>query len=702
MNENEELFANLRSGYFQVQERSIDGLKYIQPNAGADKYIISHYRKDQYYGFILQKQPYMQEVHLVLLSSKSEVRDVISDDILISKLQENIDITLLHDNPEEFQRLYSNSPFLIDNPNDIREKRVQKIQSIINNALTYENEKKSAITSLIYKCNGEDIQKLLGDKIKESEEYKKVVENNDAFNRQTDEARAEVKQLEAKLEELKNQTHLQNNTANSVDDNELKDRRKEKNELDVKIEILKSEVLELEKQLYDLSVIKNLKDERMYLERRTDELGKEVDKLESKQKKLQSDVKEAITKGVNESAQNAFDPYISNALVEAAGQWRSQSELQDYEEIANFMEKYECDIIEKKDFLDIQVSGIQKFRSYTKNDILNMYICLSQNFLTIFSGEPGTGKTSICDILANSLGLNIFDNKKDERGKTISKNRYIPISVERGWSSKRDLIGYFNPLTKKYDRSNAKIYDGLMILNQEREKSRFPYIVLLDEANLSQVEYYWADFMRAADKTFNKYDETVMINIGLDEEIYIPKTLRFLATINNDHTTEELSPRLIDRAWIIKLPEVDPKEITDKISDCFKSPVIWDTIENTFIRSENMIVILKKPLNDIYALFDKFHLSVSPRVKQSIERYICVAQEIMEDELGVTKKEKALDYAVIQKLLPKINGLYSNYENLFKRLLEICTENHLKMTTEALTVMQEYSNQNMGYCKYLM
>ena len=54
-----------------------------------------------------------------------------------------------------------------------------------------------------------------------------------------------------------------------------------------------------------------------------------------------------------------------------------------------------------------------------------------------------------------------------------------------------------------------------MILNEERQESRFPYIILLDEANLSPIEYYWADFMRAADSNENN----VFINIGLDKDI---------------------------------------------------------------------------------------------------------------------------------------------------------------------------------------
>ena len=67
----------------------------------------------------------------------------------------------------------------------------------------------------------------------------------------------------------------------------------------------------------------------------------------------------------------------------------------------------------------------------------------------MISGAPGSGKTSICNILGRVLGLNNIENKIKD--KTLWKdpslaNRYMAVSVERGWNSKRDFIGYFNPL----------------------------------------------------------------------------------------------------------------------------------------------------------------------------------------------------------------------------------------------------------------
>lgn len=139
---------------------------------------------------------------------------------------------------------------------------------------------------------------------------------------------------------------------------------------------------------------------------------------------------------------------------------------------------------------------------YSRNTIINIAICMTQGFLTVFSGEPGCGKTSICNIFANVLGLNKIQYLVKNQDALIENvTRYIPISVERGWTSKRDFIGYFNPLSKSFDKSNGRVYDGLKILDMENKSdaSRFPFLILLDEANLSPMEYYWADFMNVCD-----------------------------------------------------------------------------------------------------------------------------------------------------------------------------------------------------------
>lgn len=189
----------------------------------------------------------------------------------------------------------------------------------------------------------------------------------------------------------------------------------------------------------------------------------------------------------------------------------------------------------------------------------------------------------------------------------------------------------------------------------------------------------------------------------MEKDIYIPETLHFLATINNDQTTEQLSPRLIDRAWIIKLPKVAITESTDNIHSLFEHPILWEDLKKAFVTHESNEMALRTLADQIYDLFDEHNLTVSPRIRMSIKNYVCVAQELMEDEVGIcTKKEKSLDFAIIQKLLPKINGYYKDYERLFTSLMQICDENHLKMTNDALKTMQEFGTHGMGYCQYLI
>lgn len=683
-------------GPFILQERSIDGEKYVRPDIAARKYYLEYYSEDDYEFVPFEKRPYMQDsvyTDIAYIKTKPHYYDMISDSVLLTKLTDSIDPNLLSSNPDEFERLYSTSPFLGNIPVEIRNERIGKIQEILKNTTEYDDIKKKALSTLVDSIDDE----FLVSKIQDSELYKDLQskyadlqKNNEDLSNKNNTLENEKKNLSQEIERLEaERTTIDTTAIYSEKIEELENENiqlKNKLSLVENFEEISNKYAELqskfsdEKKLYDAKV------------REVDEKSKELQEI---QNKIKDFITEELNKaGATKMLRTAFDPYISNAMIEAAGNYHIDEEAAQYKTIADEMLSLECKEKERNELIDTLVEGVKMFRDYEKNDILNMYICLSQNFLTVFSGEPGTGKTSICNILANSLGLNKFGVNSN-----ISKNRYIPVSVERGWSSKRDLIGYFNPLTKKYDRSNAKIYDGLMILNEENKESRFPYLILLDEANLSPMEYYWADFMRAADSS----ESDVFINIGLDKDIYIPKTLHFLATINNDQTTEQLSPRLIDRAWIVKLP-TNRRIIEANISvdDYFNSFVLWNDIEKAFVLSESKEMSLKTVAEQIYKLFNEHHLTVSPRVQKSIKNYVCVAQEIMEDEIGVTKKQKALDFAIVQKLLPKINGYYKDYELLFKKLIPICDENSLKMTKEALISMEEFQRQNMGYCQYLV
>ena len=675
-------FQNKYYGPFKVKNRAIDNKFYVKAEANAHNFLISYYNKGLEEIVFVKQDSYYESsfTRCAKIHGNPKFEDVVPDYLLIEKLNDVVNLQLACENSEEFCRRCTNSPFLSDVSDDIKNSRIERVKKLLLSAEGFETEKKNLFKALIETFKDAGSAALVDGIVKEREIYKTLEKENDDLSK-------EVENLQKENSQLK-----ENNTtfSNSQSLNISKD-----------IDRLSSEKESLEKEINRLKDEKNLignidtlNEQINKLEIKKDYLNGEVYKLENRYSNAGEKVHEAITKGLDDTAGKAFDPYLSNAMLKAAAKWDLKEESENYTNIIENVSECKSDEHTDTDLVDYLVDFVQKRRNYKKNDIINIYISIAQNFLTVFSGEPGIGKTSICKIIADSLGLNSFGNSK--------MNRYVPVSVERGWTTKRDLIGYFNPLTKKYDKSNGKIYDALMVLNKEGNKSTYPYLIMLDEANLSPMEYYWADFMRLTEVRTEQNSNDFYINIGTEEDLYVPETLRFLATINTDQTTEQLSPRLIDRACIIKLPNDVPVKEYNGEAEQDLLPVSFSNILNIFAKQTDVNESISNVLDNIFSLCRNCNMSISPRIQIAIKNYIAAAQINMEDETGVQAKEKALDYAILQKILPKINGYYDSYKTFFEKLTQICDENHLYMTKKAIDDIKNMQEQNMGYCQYLI
>lgn len=338
------------------------------------------------------------------------------------------------------------------------------------------------------------------------------------------------------------------------------------------------------------------------------------------------------------------------------------------------------------------ICEVQKVRGYSGNDIINIFASIYTGFMTIFSGRPGTGKTSICNIISKVLGMDKFGTLNN-----VNLNRFVPISVERGWTSKKDLLGYYNPLTKVFDKSNKHLFDALSIQHKEvqRKDCKYPLFVLLDEANLSPIEYYWGDFMKISD-----FDNIVSadLNLGNDVVLEVSKNLRFLATINNDHTTEDISPRLIDRSWIIELPDSDDDKTGHTDYDRIQTSIIsWEEIEEYFesYRANKINIQIESLLEQIYLMLDENDTPINRRSQNMILEYIKTTQNIYSN-YGFT----ALDFAVLQKIIPTIAGSGENYCAFLEKLNELCRNNNLIKSANMLDLIIKNGKDNMYYFNY--
>ena len=460
----------------------------------------------------------------------------------------------------------------------IRNKRL----TLINNCITGELNSDDAMKSMaeIISENGialleqykdtEDVRAFVDMIIKNSPELLESAKYTQTAQNQLSEIEREKDVLIQEIEELKNkkESYLLNqsetNIAVSSEENDE----------------LKNKVDELEKQLNEYKNIDSLS-------KNVENLKKEAEYEEWHKRQLEESTKELekrIVSGLDEINKKlydtAIDGFLANKIAEASSEWAQKKNKENYISVINKLQDISTEGCSSDELIDYLCKNIQKLRpTYDRNTIINLAICFTQGFLTVLSGKPGCGKTSICNIFSEVLGLKSI-TRAIELVDGISPNRFVSVSVERGWTSKRDLVGYYNPLTKTFDKSNRQIYDALQILSLEKELDaiKYPMYVLLDEANLSPMEYYWADFMSLCDDL----DENSVVNLGGDNIFNITDNFRFMATINNDHTTENLSPRLIDRAWIITLPRSVCNIVEEQIDPNDIKLVSWNAMDKTF------------------------------------------------------------------------------------------------------------------------
>lgn len=301
-----------------------------------------------------------------------------------------------------------------------------------------------------------------------------------------------------------------------------------------------------------------------------------------------------------------------------------------------------------------------------------------QSFLTILSGLPGTGKTSTALRLADAMHLTNRNRTAD------SADGFLSISVGRGWVASRDLLGFYNSLKNVYQPSRTGFYQFLRSI--EKSPDKFLNLVLLDEANLSNIEHYWSDFLGMCDL----YDKGNRLDLGIinDKEsryLPIPVTLRFIATINNDATTERLSPRLIDRAPIITLNHTyDDVNFEGASSEIFDGAVPYQQLQEAFCVTDEIDLDLQDLINldQITELLASSSIKAAPihvsnRKINAIKKYCCIAQEL-------EYKHIPLDYAVSQHILPLINGYGAGFKDRLTKFEEKLDELNFTISRKIL------------------
>jgi hypothetical protein len=210
---------------------------------------------------------------------------------------------------------------------------------------------------------------------------------------------------------------------------------------------------------------------------------------------------------------------------------------------------------------------------YSEADIRIFIAGLAMSKLHILQGISGTGKTSLALAFARAVGGHC---------KTVA--------VQAGWRDKDDLIGHYNSFEKKfYERACLEgLYEAQTPLYRDR-----PYIILLDEMNLSRPEQYFSEFLSAMEQDKGKQFLELMTEsikgapYGMKNgrSLEIPHNVWFVGTANHDETTFEFADKTYDRSHVMELPRHE--ESFEINRDIGKVNFGFSSLEQAFTKAQH-------------------------------------------------------------------------------------------------------------------
>ena len=302
---------------------------------------------------------------------------------------------------------------------------------------------------------------------------------------------------------------------------------------------------------------------------------------------------------------------------------------------------------------------------------------MSKRFL-ILSGLAGSGKTQLALAFANAL-------IEDETQLCV-----VPVGAD--WTNREPLLGFPNALQEGlYVKPESGVLDLLIEANKQENKAK-PYILVLDEMNMSYVERYFADFLSSMES-----HKAMPLWKGFSDEvpqtICLPDNLFIIGTINVDETTYMFSPKVLDRANVIEfkispdemdlflreMKPIDRECINYKAADMAASFV--SIAESKDLADDKEI---RETLTSFFKDLKAVNSEFGYRSATEIYRFVSHAQTNDDTEKKMTLAE-IIDCAVVQKLLPKLHGSRKKLDKTLNTLWKECFDGEAQKETTSIS-----------------
>ena len=275
---------------------------------------------------------------------------------------------------------------------------------------------------------------------------------------------------------------------------------------------------------------------------------------------------------------------------------------------------------------------------YYKSEMIRLFIsALASTKLVILQGISGTGKTSLAYAWGKFL-----------------KHDSCVASVQPSWRDRSELFGYFNEFTKKFNETD--------ILKELYEAGYTDDIhtVILDEMNISRVEYYFAEMLSILEMP--NQDEWIVevVSSGWPSDpkhlkngkLKIPPNCWYIGTINNDDSTFMVTDKVYDRAMPIDINDkgqvFEPTSVTAQdINYSYLNGLFQDAI-NTIHMSEEVLQKIEEM--DDYVI-QHFRIAFGNRIVAHMKKFVPVYMACGGDEVD------GVDYFIAKKILRKFEQL---------------------------------------------
>ena len=296
-----------------------------------------------------------------------------------------------------------------------------------------------------------------------------------------------------------------------------------------------------------------------------------------------------------------------------------------------------------------------RFRNYLANKeklyfdqkTINAFISgMSASRLIILEGLSGTGKSSLARYFSE------FINEKS----------YFE-QVQATWRDRTALLGYYNDFSKTYNETEflKRLYTETYFLNHIN-------IMVLDEINISRVEYYFADFLSIMEYPLSDwklkimqlpYDFDAPKNLP-DGVLQIPSNTWFIGTANKDDSTYTITDKVYDRAITISFDDRNvPFEVNADESGSIT--LSYNRLLSLFKEAQDnsSFNLSKEDLDKLFVLTDFTYNTFDITFGNRIMNQIMLFTPVFVSTGGT--KEDALDFIFARKVIAKLEGRFEDY-----------------------------------------